>query len=80
MLCSCEIAANSLSHSSSSTAHRAKSRIRLLFETVTETVGDEFDIASIDEYVEVSFDNESYDIWPDDGDISRTVEFDEPAK
>ena len=74
MLCSCEIAANSLSHSSNSTAHSAKSRVRLLLVMVTATVDDELDIASIDEYVELSFDIESYDIWPADGDNSRTVE------
>lgn len=78
MLCSCEIAASSLSHSSSRTAHSAKSRIRLLFVMVTLTVDDELEIASIDEYVELSFDNDSYDIGPDDGDNSRTVVAEEP--
>lgn len=77
ILCSCEMAANSLSHSSSRTAHRAKSRVRLLFVMVT--FDDELDIASIDEYVELSFDIESYEMWPDDGDTSRTVAFDEPV-
>lgn len=74
MLCSCEIAANSFSHSSNSTAHSAKSRVRLLSVMVTATVDVELDIASIDEYFELSFDIESYDICPDDGDNSRTVE------
>lgn len=76
ILCSCEIAANSLSHSSNRTAHRARSRIRLLFVTVAVTVDDEFDIASMDEYVELSFDSESNDICPADGDTSRTVALD----
>lgn len=62
MLCSCEIAANSLRHSSNNTAHRAKSRIRLLFVTVTVAVDDELDITSIDEYVKLSLDSESYDM------------------
>lgn len=78
MLCSCEMAASSLSHSSSNTAHRAKSRIRLLLVVVTATVDVELDIASIDEYVELSFESESNDNGPDDGDTSRTVAFDEP--
>lgn len=78
MLCSCDIAANSFNHSSNRTAHSAKSRVRLLLVMVTATFADELDIASIDEYVELSFDSESYDIGPDDGDASRTVAFDEP--
>lgn len=45
---------------------------------VAAAFADELDIASIDEYVELSFDNESYDMGPDDGDASRTVAFDEP--
>lgn len=78
ILCSCEIAANSLSHSSNRTAHIAKSRVRLLLLViVTAEFDDELDIASIDEYVELSFDNESYDVlWtPAGGLVSRTVEF-----
>lgn len=78
ILCSWEIAANSLSHSSSSTAHIAKSRVRLLLLViVTAAFADEFEIASIDEYVELSFDNESYGelCTPAGGDTSRTVEF-----
>lgn len=78
MLCSWEIAASSFNHSSNSTAHRAKSRVRLLLVIVAAAFADELDIASIDEYVELSFDNESYDMGPDDGDASRTVAFDEP--
>lgn len=78
MLCSCEMAANSFNHSSNRTAHRAKSRVRLLLVIVTAAFADELEIASIDEYVELSFDNESNDIGPDVGDASRTVVFDEP--
>lgn len=73
------MAANSFNHSSSNTAHRAKSRIRLLLVVVTDTFDVELDITSIDEYVELSFDKESYDNGPDDGDTSRTVAFDEPV-
>lgn len=55
----------------------AKSRVRLLlFVIVTATFNDELEIASIDEYVELSFDNESYgEFCADAGDNSRTVEF-----
>lgn len=77
ILCSCEMAANSLSHSSSRTAHMAKSRVRLLLLViVTATFDDELEMASIDEYVELSFDSESYgESCADVGDTSRTVEF-----
>lgn len=78
MLCSCDIAANSFNHSSNKTAHSAKSRVRLLLPIITAAFVDELDIASIEEYVELSFDRESYDNGPDDGDASRTVAFDEP--
>lgn len=82
ILCSCEMAANSLSHSSSRTAHMAKSRVRLLlFVIAAATFGDEFEMASIDEYVELSFDDESYDeLCADSGDNSRTVEFEPDTK
>lgn len=43
---------------------------------VTAEFDDEFEMASIDEYVELSFDNESYgELCMPAGDDSRTVEF-----
>lgn len=55
----------------------AKSRVRLLLLViVTATFDDEFEMASIDEYVELSVDNESYgEFCTDAGDSSRIVEF-----
>lgn len=54
----------------------AKSRVRLLLLViVTATFDDDCEMASIDEYVELSFDNDSYgELCVDAGDISRIVE------
>lgn len=49
MLCSCEIAANSLSHSSSITAQMAKSRVRLLLVVADDPALDVLPIESSDE-------------------------------
>lgn len=81
ILCSCEIAANSLSHSSNRTAHSAKSRVRLLLVIDAETAVDVlFDIVSNDEYGKLSFDWESNEfVLLLTGFVSRTVVFGEPG-
>lgn len=75
MLCSCEIAANSLSHSSRITAQRAKSRVRLLLIMVDDPAFDVLAIESMEEWLEYSNDVASNDAICVD---SRTVILDEP--
>lgn len=66
------MAANSFNHSSSTTAHNAKSRVRLLFGE--PTVDEELEIASSDvKLVLSSFDMESIETLADDDVISRSV-------
>lgn len=81
ILCSCDIAANSLSHSSNKTAHNARSRVRLLL-VIVETVTFDDVLVSSDEYGRLSFDIESNDVLPDtdDGFSSRTVVFGDPVE
>lgn len=59
MLCSCEMAASSLSHSSSITAQTAKSRARLLLIADDDPAFDVLPIDSNDEGLERSRDDGS---------------------